>query len=226
MKRQRPSEWNAKKGGFKKPRTAALSQEQKMEVDREVKRTIARKTDYKTTDTVVTPASVGSSGTTKSLFDNLVRGDLGKDNFDGDNITPKWVRVRYSVNTAASAADSYNQVRVIIFQSKLLGTASPGGVLDLSATSGTVSAPLSQRLEDRLKDYKVLYDHTHCVNNSGNQQEFADVFIKGSRLTQVDFTSTGTLSITRGDIAVLYISDDGVADNPDFNMYARVKFSD
>jgi len=223
---KRKASWDARKGGFKKPKASSLSQQQKLEVDREVKRTLARKTDYKFTDRIVTLTSINSSGIVLSLLNNLVRGDLGKDNFDGDNITPKWVRVRYAVNCAQTSADTYNLIRVIIFQSRLLGTASVSGLLDTSTTGGTIEAPLSQRLEERLKDYKVLYDHTHTLNNSGNQQEFKDVFIPGNRLTQVDYTSSGTLSITRGDLAILIISDDGVTDFPDFDMVSRVKFSD
>lgn len=225
-KRPRSSDWDAKKGGFKRQRMMSLSQQQKKEVDVEVKKVLARKTDYKITDRVLTYTSVDYSGATYSLFASLVRGTLGKDNFDGDSIIPKWVRVRYAVHTSATSVESFNMVRVIILQSRLLGTPTVTEVLDGTSLIATGQAPIMQRLEERMKDYKILYDKTHTLNNSGIPIEFVDVFIPGKRLTAVEFTSTGTLSVTRGDISVLVLSDDALTDFPDFAMAARCKFSD
>jgi len=58
---KRKAAWDAKKGGFKKPRQS-LSQQQKKEVDQEVRKVIARKTAYKITDVEVASSSVSFSG--------------------------------------------------------------------------------------------------------------------------------------------------------------------
>lgn len=224
QKRAAPNTWNARKGGFKRQRKDSLSQQQKMEVDKEVKKVIARKTDYKAYDRNLTAQSVDFTGSTFSILNGLVRGDLGNQ-FDGDDITPKWVRVRYAVNTAQTVQDSFNKIRVLLIQSNLLGTPTVGGVLDLTVNGGTAIAPLAQRLEERLKSYKILWDKTHTICNSGKPQEAEDVFIPGNRLKHVVYTQTGTLSIISGDICMMVISDDGVADYPDFEMVSRIKFS-
>lgn len=181
---------------------------------------------YKVTDRTLTATSIDFSGATYALLLNLVRGDLGKDNFDGDSIVPKWVDVRFSWNSAQPDTDAFNTVRTVLVQSSILGTPTPGGSVFDDTWLGTAQAPLAQRLEERIKSYKVLFDKTYNVNNDGQQQISDHIFIPGNRLIPVEYTSTGTLSITKGSIFLFVMSDDGVTDFPDFQFVSRVKFSD
>lgn len=77
-----------------------------------------------------------------------------------------------------------------------------------------------------MKNYKILYDKTHTLVAGQNTAESCNVFIKGSRLNSVEFTSSGALSITGGDIWVLAISDDGLTSYPGFRGVSRLVFSD
>lgn len=201
--------------------TTALTEPQRRAVDREVNRQIARKTGTKYTDLNILSFSVDFSGTVYPLLNNLSRGDTGKDHFDGDEIVPKWVQVRYQVN-GSNSANTYNTVRVIIGQSFLLST--PSANLLLEAT-GNSNASLSAKKDDRGKDYKILYDKLHFLQSTGRINDGANVFIPGKHLRKVEFTSSGSLSITRGSIFILFISDDGLTDYPDASFYSRVKFS-
>lgn len=207
----------------KRARTGSLTVAQTKEVDKEVKRVLARKTDYKYTDFIQATASIDFSGTVYNPLANLIRGDLGKDNFDGNQIDPKWFHVRYAVNCADSTATTFNTIRVIIGQSKLLAVPTPALVLE---NVGSAFSFLAGRNESRRKDYTILYDKMHTLNNSGNQASSHNVFIPGNRLKPVVYTANGALSITNGALFIICISDDGLTDYPDFTCYSRVKFAD
>lgn len=224
MKRQRGSTKKYDNRPYKRPRltsTALATQ-----VQTQVRRELGRHMTYRYTDYSGGPSSIDFSGTVYDLMANLGRGSLGKDNFEGDNIVPKYVQVRYQLNASVIAASpttpNFNTVRVIIGQSRLLATPTPALVLE---STGSAAAPLSMKNDSRSQDYRILYDKTHYLNTVNNYSEGANVFIPGYRLEQVFFTSSGTLSYVKGDIFIIAISDDGAIDYPDFSFYSRIKFS-
>lgn len=225
MKRSYPRNKKYDNRPYKRPRTlvnASLA----AQVDTQIKRQLGRHMTYRYTDRFEGPDSISFSGTQYNLLSNLVRGSLGKDNFEGDNIVPKYVQVRYlvraSVNTLDPGEPNYNMVRVIIGQSDLLDLPTPQ--LLLEATNSAI-APLSMKNDSRSTEYKILYDKTHYLNTINNLTEGANVFIPGHKFNQVFFTSTGTQSIVKGCPFLIVISDDGATDYPDFTFYSRVKFS-
>lgn len=200
---------------------SALTLAQTKAVDREVRKIINQKTDYKYTDFIQSSSSIDFSGTMFNLLQNCVRGDLGKDNFDGDTLTPKWLQVRWIVN--AATAQSFNGMRIIIGQSNVNGVPTPQNILE---NLGQAASVLSPRFESRTKDYKILYDRLITVDPVTNYTMNDVVFIPGRKLKQIQWTSTSaTLALQKGCIFLLAISDDGLTDFPDLTFYSRIKYS-
>lgn len=211
---------------IKKQRTMGLNRTQQLAVTREVKKELNKRTDFKYTDVSSLTASVNSAGSVASLYANLVRGSLAFNNFDGDTVIPKYLQVKYAIQSSVPASGNvFNTMRVIIGQSKLIGTPTVANVLD-SNFLNTVNAPLALRQFDRLKGYKILYDRIHTQNYLSNYGDVFNVFIPGKRLISTEFTSSGALSITRGDLFIIAVSDDGITDFPDIQFTSRVVFSD
>lgn len=134
------------------------------------------------------------------------------------------MQLRYTVNAATTAVGDWSVIRVIIGQTQRGGVGTPtvGNVLQ---TTGQAQASNSLRLFERMKNYKILYDKTHTLSAGQNMAESLNVFIAGSRLQPIEFASTGN-SITGGDIWILAISDDGVANYPGFRGISRLVFND
>lgn len=205
----------------KKQRTLALTPRQQLAVTREVKKQISFKAEKKVTDNNMVPTSISYAGSTTSLLANLVRGDESMNDFDGGQVNPLSVELRYRL-TSAAGAYLWNSVRVIVGQSRLLSTPTAVNILQ---STGSSFATVSPRLWERMKNYKIFYDKVHVLNYESNQSEAGKVYINKG-LIPVEYTSTGVLSITKGDIFVLVISDDAVAPQPSIEWYSRVKFTD
>lgn len=227
MSVQKYSNWMkraASPSSYERPKKKAkpsLTPVQQQAVTREVKRQMNRASEKKVTDVALVPTSINYTGFTGSLLTNLIRGDTDMNNFDGGTIYPQAVELRYRV-TSANGAGLWNCVRVMIGQSKLLGTPTPGNVLQ---TTGSSTAVVSPRLWERMKNYKILYDQVHALNYESNQTEWYKVYLNKG-LLPVEYTASGGLSITKGDIFILIISDDAVAPAPSIEYMSRVKFTD
>lgn len=59
-----------------------------------VRKELRKNTDWKYTDVYLTASNVLTSGTITSLYTNLVRGDAGLNNFDGNTIKPSGLLVK------------------------------------------------------------------------------------------------------------------------------------
>jgi len=180
-------------------------------------------TDYKYADAVETGLTIDYSGHVEDLYKNLVRGDTATNNFDGSSVYPKYLQVNYQLVSAAAAQGGYNTMRVIIGQSAVPGIPTPDDIL---TGGGSVSAPLSVRRFQNVKNYKVLYDKLFTLNAYVNYAISEKVFIPGKRLRPLETTTAGALSFTKGDLWMLVISDDGVTTYPQMSYYSRVMFSD
>lgn len=194
---------------------------------RVVRNELRRRTDWKYCDHSSSGSAVSATGTITSLYANLVRGDAGYNNFNGNDIRPQAITFKYYCATT----QTYNSFRVMVFQWFDAATPAVTGVLESNATGlGTISPVLITN-----KRYiKVLYDKTHVmaptaggdttVTGSGTV-DAQTVYIPGKRLKPTRYNST-TNSCQDGNLYVLVISDDLAPSYPLIYWYSRVTFSD
>lgn len=192
-----------------------------------VKKELRKKVDWKYTDNSQATTNVTSTGALTSVFANLVRGDLGKDNFGGNQIMPQALLLKYYFVTS----QVYNSVRIMVVQ--WFDAATPGitGILESGATSLATIAPV---LITNKNYVKVLYDQTHLLAptayDAGSVAGYGTVqpvkvYIPGKKLRPVRFNS-GTDVVQDGNIYVLLISDDSLTAYPTVTWYSRVTFQD
>lgn len=192
-----------------------------------VRKELRKKTDWKYADINANATNVQTGGSITSLFSNLVRGDAGINNFDGNIITPQAITMKYNIHTSVLR----NAVRVMLFQ--WFDSAVPviSGVLQ---TNAAIAATLSPVLVTNKSYIKVLYDRTHCLAPTAGGDttvigegvtDTITVYIPGKRLRKVRYNST-TNVVQEGQLYLLLISDDAAIPSPQINYYCRVTFSD
>ncbi len=121
-----------------------------------VRSELRKRIDWKYTDNSSITANATSTGTITSLLANLVRGDAGKDNFGGNQITPSGITLRYFITTN----QTFNTVRVILLQWFDAATPVLAGILE-NASLG--SALVSPTLITNKQYIKILHDETHTL---------------------------------------------------------------
>lgn len=202
----------------KRARSLAVTQE----VQREVNKALRKKMDFKYTDVGIINQNITSSGTITSLLSNLARGDDGHDNFEGNQITPQGLTVKYYAETN----QTFNACRVMIFQWNDSSTPALSGILQNTAVGTAIVSPT---LVTNKPLIKVLYDKhwvfAPCDPNGGFAVFQDTIYIPGKRLRKVDFNST-TAVVQKNNIYVLYISDDFISTYPHLTFWARTTFSD
>lgn len=192
-----------------------------------VRKELRKKMDFRYTDAYAAPTNVSSTGAVYSLLTNLVRGDAGKDNFQGNLITPHAITLRYFWTTQ----QTYNAVRLMVFQWYDASIPAVNGVIEDNATT---LATLSPVLITNKQNIKVLYDETHVLapTASGDttvlgygHSDGIKVYIPGKKMRPIRFNST-TNTVQEGNLLMLVISDDAVVSYPQLSYYSRVTFSD
>lgn len=221
MKRQRSTSTSGRPA--KKPRY----QRQDATVSAVVRKELRKKTDWKYTDHSAS-GNVTSSGSIISVLSNLVRGDAGLNEFSGNDLRPQALLIKYYMMTN----QTYNSVRLLVFQWFDSSVPVPSGILQSTSTS---FATISPTLVTNKRYIKVLYDKTHIMaptaaDGAGNvvgwgTQEPQTIYIPGKRLRPVRYNST-TNVVQDGQIYVLAISDDSLTSYPQLFWYSRVTFSD
>lgn len=222
MKRQRSQSISSRRV---KPRTA---QRQDATVTAVVRKELRKKTDWKYTDHWAVATNATSSGTITSLYSNLVRGDAGLNNFDGNIIQPQAITMKYYLHTS----EVRNSVRVMLIQWLETQTPSLTGVIQNGSTGLATISPI---LVTNKAFVKVLYDRTHQLAptaadgaNAIRGEGITDpvtVYIPGKRLRATRYNQN-TNTCQSGNLFLLYVSDDGLAPSPQITYYTRVTFSD
>lgn len=187
-----------------------LSRQQSIAVRTAVNQQLARKTEYKSTDTAVT-TGIDSIGGVTSLLTSLANGDTGFNDFIGDEITPKWVQVRYSLSLGASATNSY--VRVIIGQHF-------NSTIPTIAQLLETASPYAAKQHGYVKNYRVLHDEFHHLNGVDQYSLTRNVFKK--KLGKINYAAG---QITKGCLFLAVISTE-TTNVPVLSYYNRIKFSD
>lgn len=192
-----------------------------------VRRELRKKTDWKYADTAQVAQNSNTTGTIASLLTNLVRGDAGLNNFEGNNIQPQAVFVKYYIHTSQVR----NAVRVMIFQWHDSVTPVPAGILQ-SLVAGL--GPVAPTLITNKQYIKVLYDRSHQLAPTAGGDttvigegvtEPVTVYIPGKKLRKVTYQS-GANVVQTGNLYIMHISDDLLAPSPQVTYYSRVTFSD
>lgn len=186
----------------------------------------APKLDVRYTDTSFSNGAVSSSATFQSVLTNLVRGDAGINNFQGNNITPVYLQVDYYWNTN----QTFSNCRFMVFQWFDATVPSLGGIVQSGVTGiGTISPILVTN-----KPYiKVLHDDKFIMaptagdgsTSIGNGIHQGSCFIPQKRLKSIRY-NTSTNVVQDGNIFVMVVSDDIVSTFPACTFYTRLAFTD
>lgn len=179
----------------------------------------ASKGDVKYCDSTGTGVGVDYTGLISSAFTNLTHGDGALNQFNGNSLTVINWTVKYEVTLGA--AGSTNMLRVMLFQWDSSAAVTPAGILQ---TTGSVIAPLSAKNANVYPNIRVLSDKVYTLNDN-NPNEVDTIYISGKKLTPVEFVPTG-VSINKGALYLLAISDDGAVAYPQFKAFSRVTFND
>lgn len=184
------------------------------------------KVDMKYCDYSSSNFNVTSSGTFFPLFSSMVRGDNGLNNFQGNNIYPKYIQMDYYFGTA----QAFNSCRVMLFQWE--DSLAPN-LATLLANSATGLATISPPNVSAKAQLKVLYDDKFIMAPTasgdstvlGYGTHIGSCFVPEKKLKTVRFTST-TATVADNNIFVLFISDDTVPVYPVAYFHSRVGFTD
>lgn len=185
-----------------------------------------QKLDVKYTDTSFSNGAVSASATFQSCLTNLVRGDFGINNFQGNVIQPLYLQVDYYWNTN----QTFSQCRLMVFQWFDSATPSLGGIVQSGVTGiGTISPTLITN-----KPYiKVLHDDKFIMaptagdgaTSIGNGVHMGSCFIPQKKLKTIRWNSSSNV-VQDGNIYVMVVSDDIIATFPAVTFYTRLAFTD
>jgi len=160
-----------------------------------------------------------SNGLATSVFTNITRGDGGKDQFDGSVMHPKSV----TLNVQCILADSTNLMRILVVQA--IRGALPTAA-QLFQSVGNTRAPLSTFDRAYKSQVNILSDTLMQLSTNDNQAQVARIYIKGKKLNDVYWTTTGALALISGDISVYYISDSSAVTHPAINYAVETTYTD
>lgn len=173
--------------------------------------------EYKYTTKTVTGTQPTWTGVSESLLGNLVRGDAGKDNFDGNQIVPIGLTVRLT----ALAGGTSQPIRVIILQ-VIKGTV-PLVTQLLDSTGGTTTTYLASYNRGYKPTVKILYDRIMNTSTADDDNESDVVYIPSKKLRRVEYI-TGTTNISTGDIRIYYYGSSGTGAS--LQYYSEVLYAD
>jgi len=188
-----------------------------------VRKELRKKTDWLYTDQSTYQLPVYNTGSPMpTLFANLVRGTAGLNNFAGNDMRPQAITLKYYAETA----QSYNALRVLLFQ--WFDQTTPGltGILQNGNTGIALCSPIN--VTNR-KYIKVLYDRTHMLApgaaGASGIMEPVTVYIPGKRLRPVHFNWSSN-TVQTGNIFLLLVSDDAATGTVNVTFHTRVTYAD
>lgn len=192
-----------------------------------VRRELRKKTDWLYTDAAATGVTVYNSGVISSLYSNLIRGDAGINNFNGNHIKPQAITFKYYAETN----QVYNVLRVMLIQWFDSATPALSGILQSVVSGQGVIAPT---LITNKQYIKVLYDKTHMLAPTAGGDttvigngiiDPVTVYIPGKRLKPTKYNS-GTNVVQDGNLFLVAVSDDAALSTVNLTWYSRVTFAD
>lgn len=204
-----------------------LSPANQLAVTMEVKRQLARKDDYKQwSGRDIAATGIINTGYVVDMSLALARGDLAKNEFEGEKIFPKNLKVRVQWE----ATDANNLLRFIIVQWFGPGVPATTDILDTSAVAATQQA-LCFRQWSRRHQYKILYDKLFQLQNTGGlvvglgPVHAEEIYIPGYKLRPVEFSAT-TTNLQKGGLFLMTWSDSLAVAHPTQNLVWEIVFTD
>lgn len=186
---------------------------------------LRKHTDWKYTDWGLSGANVTSAGTIASLYQNLIRGTNGQDQFVGNIVTPQAITLKFFAHTS----ELRNVVRVIVFQWFDDGVPTVAGILQNPAIPFGCISPI---LVSNKEFIKVLADQSFQMAPSAGNPITGEgvtgphtIYIPGKRLKPTRWQASANV-VQDGNLFILYISDDLLPAHPQITWYSRVTFSD
>lgn len=205
----------------------ALPPNIKMQVDREVRKELSRKTDWRVTDLSAALQATSTNGSLYDLQANLARGDLDFNNFEGNTIFPKWLQIKWQIQTATGnvKCDSF---RIVVGQQ--VGGASVPTAANLLQVNGTNGLSAISAFNNEYKQaFRILVDQLIDVGNYDSTAisncKSGDIFIPGWKLRQIDFNAGSAVPIRGGLFYFISCNTTPVVAAPNHSFYARIKFS-
>lgn len=204
--KQRRKQWNTKD---KKIIAAAASKSLKM---------IQKRTETKYHDATDQSHSVSTAGSVINLSDVPASNPSTDTSRDGDQITIMSCQVKLT----SSNDDSFNYIRVIIFQwneLKALPAAS-----DILPYWNTRRGILSPYRHDTKPLYRILCDKI-VATDSDDPSGYFNVMLTRNMRRQVQFNKPGATAFNNG-LYMLMISDSDGLTHPQVDYVSRVRFKD
>lgn len=213
----------------KRRRAASLSIAQSQQVRAIANQVVTRSGDTKYTD-FYDSATVYNTGHLFSLASNLTKGDLGMNNYEGNEIKLSGLTVRaYWTST-----NSYNTCRFIVFQWNDFSTPTPATILQDIATPASALIPLQPKQVGVMQQLRILYDEVVILQNPGGPvgttlttatHLHKRVYIPGKKLSKIRFNPLSN-QVTTGSLWILAISDDAIGTAPGCFVTSRLSFTD
>lgn len=206
---------------------AKLTPANQAAVTQEVKRQLAAQGDFKQLQgRDLAATGIINTGYMLDLGTSFARGDNAINNFEGEKVFPKSLRIRLQW----TANDVHNLMRCIVVQ--WFGPGTPA-VTDILNTAGVAATQqmLCYRQWSRHKQYKILHDSMMQLDNvvglcgQNGPQNFLDIYISGKRIRPIEF-NVNTTDYQKGGLFMLTLSDSLAVPHPDQNAVWEMIFTD
>lgn len=177
------------------------------------------KIEAKNQDAAIAATTFNWTGTLSNLV-NIGQG-VGVGQRNGDEI--QWAGVDFRYHVYQTNASIVTMVRVILlmdFNNQLTNTSD-----FLSSTGGALACMSLFNRQNRAK-FKVLYDKTHVLDQYDTAQSYVHVNIPAKKLKGTTEFQTGTSTVSKNMLKILYISNISVTTLPTIEYNMRLYFKD
>lgn len=185
-----------------------------------IKRTLDSTLETKFVDTKAN-STYDSAGTVYDLTAFITQGTGDSGNRIGDKIIVRDAMVNFFVTYGS---DTYNFVRVIMFQWHPISTSTPASG-DILQDISSASTPMSPYIHDKRKQFRVLADQiVRPVFPTSPPMVTPVMQLRCRKPIKVGYTNAGTSG--EGHIFLLVISDSGATGHPGVYWYSRLEYTD
>jgi len=184
---------------------------------------LQRAVELKTTDTSDLADSVPYDGANSIAVFTPAQGNTNVERV-GDQIQPKWIELRGSVNYNTTSSNTNQTVRITVCRSKQRFTPAANTAGDdataLYQSGGGASAVFSPFDYENRRHFVVLHDETFTVGDTGGHLSEIPFSIKINcpKSYELEFDE-GTTSAEGGQYYLVMTSDTANASNPPFVAY-------
>lgn len=204
-------------------RKRVFSQKKRKRVSQIAKRVLQRNAEWKASHTGIT-GSATTSGSLNSVCE-ISQGDTDSTR-DGDQLTMGTISYYLRlVQSSGVGADTYNNIRVIIFQWYPQSVPAVTDIVNTTSGLGT----MFHYNTDKAKSFKIIKDKNYLLQTK-NSDGVPAVVQFGRRhkvrigRKKIQFVSGGTTGSNK--VYFLFLSDSSVTPHPQINCYVRTNFMD